>query len=208
IINGGGQLTEAAGGPWRFPYTIFKWALLARMADVPCIVLNVGAGPLTRPLSKYFVRNTLRSADYVSFRNEQSRVLAPDIGFRGDTAVFPDSAYGLDLSRLVSGGSCYQRATVGLAPMAYSEPRVDRNASSTVYKDLIRTLGFFGSWLIEQGYLLKLFCSDIGVDPPAVQDLHHALQPSGSPKYKDAITAARVTSNEDLLLAVSSMDYV
>jgi polysaccharide pyruvyl transferase WcaK-like protein len=35
IISGGGQLTEW-GGPWAFPYTLFKWVMLARSADVKC----------------------------------------------------------------------------------------------------------------------------------------------------------------------------
>ena len=28
IICGGGQLLDAWGGPWQFPYTLFKWVLL------------------------------------------------------------------------------------------------------------------------------------------------------------------------------------
>src|ERR1700730_17374535 len=55
IISGGGQLTEK-DGPWGFPYTIFKWVVLARSAGVRDTFLNVGAGPLTRPLSKFFSR--------------------------------------------------------------------------------------------------------------------------------------------------------
>src|SRR5262249_44470854 len=45
IISGGGQLTEKDGS-WGFPYTILKWVVLARLAGVRCIFLNVGAGPL------------------------------------------------------------------------------------------------------------------------------------------------------------------
>src|SRR5262245_25973947 len=74
VISGGGQLTEWFG-PWQFPYTIFKWVLLAKLARVRCMFLNVGAGPLTRPLSKFFVRRALRFADYAAFRDEQSRTL-------------------------------------------------------------------------------------------------------------------------------------
>src|SRR5262249_50425432 len=35
IISGGGQLTEK-DGPWGFPYTIFKWVVLARSVGVRC----------------------------------------------------------------------------------------------------------------------------------------------------------------------------
>src|SRR5262245_19934697 len=52
IISGGGQLTEK-DGPWGFPYTIFKWVTLARIEGVRCVFLNLGAGPLNHPLSKF-----------------------------------------------------------------------------------------------------------------------------------------------------------
>lgn len=209
IINGGGQLTEV-GGPWKFPYTIFNWSLLARMAGVRCIVLNVGAGPLTHPLSKYFVRQSLLSADYVSFRDEQSKALARDINFNGNPDVFPDNAYGLDLTHLVTSRcrESDQRSVVGFAPMAYCDPRVDRHADPAAYSGLIRMLGQFGSWLIEQGYSLKLFCSDIGIDPPTIQDLRAVLHKYSPVKVAHAITAPSIKSNADLLLALGSMDYV
>ena len=53
IISGGGQLTEK-DGPWGFPYTIFKWVVLARSAGVSCIFLNVGAGPLESAVKQVF----------------------------------------------------------------------------------------------------------------------------------------------------------
>ena len=52
VISGGGQLLDCWGGPWKFPYTIFKWVLLAKLAHVRCIVLNVGAGPLNPALKQ------------------------------------------------------------------------------------------------------------------------------------------------------------
>jgi hypothetical protein len=40
-------------------YTIFKWIVLARPAKAKPVFLNVGAGLLARPLSKYFIRTAL-----------------------------------------------------------------------------------------------------------------------------------------------------
>lgn len=209
IINGGGQLTEAWGGPWGFPYTIFKWTLLARMANVKCIVLNVGAGPLKHSVSKYFVRHALLSAEYVSFRDEQSKTLACNIGFKGKSDVFPDSVYGLDLNGLSTGRfGRKENAIVGFAPMAYSDPRVDPKSKPGAYSDFIRTLGLFGSWLIENGYSLSLFCSDIGIDPPAIADLGLMLREQSGAERGQRPTAPRVESIDDLLRAISLMDYV
>src|SRR3984957_4911428 len=95
IISGGGQLLDSWGGPWAYPFTIFKWVMLARLAGARCYLLNLGAGPLKHPLSKFFIRHALRLADHVSLRDHKSKALVREIGFTGDARVFPDLVYGL-----------------------------------------------------------------------------------------------------------------
>ena len=56
VISGGGQLLDCWGGPLEFPYTIWKWVFLARLARVKRVFLNVGAGPIDHRLSMFFVR--------------------------------------------------------------------------------------------------------------------------------------------------------
>lgn len=209
IINGGGQLTESWGGAWGFPYTIYKWTVLARLARIQCIFLNVGAGPLTRRLSKYFVRKALRSANYVSFRDAHSEALAQQIGFKGTSHVFPDCAYGLHIPVFHAGPALKERAPiVGFAPMAYRDPRVDPKNDPSAYRDFIQVLGLFGSWLIAQGYSLRLFCSDIGIDPPVIEDLDAFLRTRNSVHDSYSSSANSVSSTRDLLRTMSSMDYV
>ena len=135
IISGGGQLTEK-GGPWGFPYTIFKWVVLARSAGVRCIFLNVGAGPLTRLLSKFFVTRALLAADYVSFRDDKSRALVYEIGFTGESRVRPDSAYDLDVA-MTNGSPGERRAQpiVGFAPMPYPDPDPSAEKDQIVYDE-------------------------------------------------------------------------
>src|SRR5262249_14427576 len=146
VICGGGQLLESSGGPWafvggpwQFPFTIFKWALLARLTRARCMVLNVGAGPLVRPLSKWFVRSALSLSDYASFRDEQSMAFVNHIGFKGRTYFFPDGAYSLDTPPLSSGpASKRDKVVVGLAPMAYGDPRLSPKHDPIAYNDFIR----------------------------------------------------------------------
>src|SRR5262249_5442167 len=92
IISRGGQLTEW-GGPWVFPYTVFKLVFLARCLRVKCLFWNVGAGPLSHPLSQFFVARALFAADYVSFRDRESRDLVQQVGFTGASHVCLDTAY-------------------------------------------------------------------------------------------------------------------
>ncbi len=91
-------------GPWGPPYTIFKWVILARSVGARCVFL-VGAGPLTKPLSKFFVRRELLAADYVSLRDNKSQVLVQRIGFTGESRVYPDSASSSERRRSGNGQS-------------------------------------------------------------------------------------------------------
>jgi polysaccharide pyruvyl transferase WcaK-like protein len=219
IVCGGGQLVESSGGPWtflggpwNFPYTIFKWILLARVARVKSIVLNVGAGPLVRPLSKRFVRGALSLADYASFRDEQSRTLAKHTGFNGEAYVFPDSAYSHDIAALdISEMGKRNRPNVGFAPMAYGDPRLSREHDGDSYDRFIQELALFGSHLIENQYSITLFCSDIGVDPPAVEDVQRTLKThrdTSGMETNGSVRRAEQWNMEELIRNMSSMDYV
>jgi polysaccharide pyruvyl transferase WcaK-like protein len=211
IISGGGQLTEK-DGPWGFPYTIFKWVVLARSAGVSCIFLNVGAGPLTKPLSKFFVRRALLAADYVSLRDDKSRALVHEIGFTGESRVCPDSVYGLEVA--TTNGSPLERRSqsiVGFAPMPYPDPDLGgypAEKDRIIYEAFIRKLTIFASSLVGQSYALTIFGTDIGVDPRAMEDLQMALlSHHGVPSSQYSVNLC-IKSTHDLLATMSEMDYV
>jgi polysaccharide pyruvyl transferase WcaK-like protein len=212
IVSGGGQLTEK-DGPWGFPYTIFKWVVLARSAGVSCIFLNVGAGPLTQPLSKFFARRALRAADYVSLRDDKSRALVHEIGFTGESRVCPDSVYGLEAATTngipLEGRS---QPIVGFAPMPYPDPDpgggYPAEKDQIVYDAFTGKLASFASWLVSQSYALELFGTDIGVDPLAIKDLQRTLlSKHGIPSPQCGVNQS-AKSVRDLLATMSGMDYV
>ena len=206
IISGGGQLTEW-GGPWSFPFTLFKWVMIAKSARVKCWFLNVGAGPLSQPLSKFFVRRALAVADYVSFRDEQSRRLVAQIGFKNNGQVYPDCVYSREVPAPIKNNSRKPaQLTVGIAPMPYCDPRTDPSEQSqAVYQGVIDKMATFASSLVRASYLLTLFGTDIGVDPLAIEDLrlrllnHHNI---ATPEYSS------VRSIDELLSQMSAVDYV
>jgi polysaccharide pyruvyl transferase WcaK-like protein len=209
IISGGGQLTEK-DGPWGFPYTIFKWVVLARSTGVRCMFLNLGAGPLTHPLSRFFVTRALLAADYVSLRDDKSRALVYEIGFRGDSRVCPDSVYGLEVP-MTNGSSLGRPAEpiVGFAPMPYPDPREClAEKDRIVYDEFIQKLAIFASWLVGQSCALTMFGTDIGVDPLAIEDLQMALLGHHGVTSSQYRVNHSVKSVHDLLGTMSEMDYV
>lgn len=211
IISGGGQLLESWGGPWSYPYTIFKWIVLAKLSRVKCYFINVGAGPLKRPLSKYFVTRALHLADYASFRDAKSRALAHEVGFRGKADVFPDSVYSLNIqpfkaSRLAAGHRQHQ-PIVGLSPMAFCDPRRYWIQDQGVYEAFIGKFTLFGSWLSHRHRLL-LFSTDIWFDLQTIEELGVAVKNANHMADTRVLNCDVITNTEALLSQMSSMDYI
>ncbi len=209
IIAGGGQLLDSWGGPWKFPYTLLKWTILARLSGARCYFINVGAGPLRHPLGKWFIKRALFLADYVSFRDDQSRTLVEGIGYRAESKVCPDSVYGLELPVVITRRNCRIGASiVGIAPMAYCDPRVYWDKNQSVYEGLIQELAAFGSWLVRNQQSLILFSTDIWFDSQAIEDLKLALMHETALANSTVVRHEPVTTINEMLSQMSSMDYV
>jgi polysaccharide pyruvyl transferase WcaK-like protein len=208
IISGGGQLLDSWDGIWGYPYTIFKWVSLARLAGTKCYILNVGAGPIRRPLSKLFIRLALRLADYVSFRDQKSKVLAQGIGFLGEAQVCPDCVYGLDVSTyLASRIEVRNEPLVGLSPMAYCDPRHYWLQDQAAYDALVRKFVLFGAWLAER-YRVTLFSTDIWTDAQTLGEVDAALKREIDTDHARLTTHEPIKALESLLPVMSSMDYI
>ena len=207
IVSGGGQLTERSG-PWGFPYAILIWVLMAKLAGVRRVFLNVGAGPLRHPLSKFFVRRSLYAANYVSFRDEPSQALARQIGFTGKSQVFPDNVYSRDVSLPSAPPDTRNGPVVGLAPMPwpFCDPREYTGENlQALYDEYLAKFATFASSLVRYSCSLELFGSDAGADPAAIEDLRRVLrtqQDIDTPPYEP------VDSVDGLLSRMAAMDYI
>lgn len=210
IISGGGQLNEEWGGPWLFPYTLFKWVLLARLSGVTAIFLNVGAHTITHPVSKFFIRRALSLANYRSFRDERTQRLVREIGFCGMSSVFPDSAYSLNMSRLHPPSTTrIGKPIVGLAPMPYGDPRVYPIKDREFYIFLINHLAQFAIWLIRNNYNVMLFGSDIHHDALAIADLRERIASEiPAEQLAQSIIQPEISTTEELLRQMSLTEYV
>lgn len=206
IVSGGGQLT-AKSGAWGFPYSLLTWCLMARVARVRCLMLNVGAGPIAQSLARFFVSRTLHAANYVSFRDEPSQVLARKVGFTGKSQVFPDNVYGLKVPEC---GALElrkrDRPMVGIAPLAYPTKRAYCTLEQqTAYDNVIAKFAVFASLIARRSYSLALFGTDIGEDPTVIEDLRRVLRDRhniAAPVYEP------IQGVDELLCKMTLMDYV
>ena len=207
VICGGGQLLDW-GGPLAFPYTLFKWSLLAKCARAKCIFLNNGAGPLDATLSRWFIRRALAMADYVSLRDRASDELLRKIGFQGKIKVVADSAWGLSLpdgiARLRSKPK--KELVIGIAPMAYGDSSRHWIDDNLGYRHLIDSLAEFSAELLRRGYRIRLFSSDIWFDSQALADLEATIHKNDPGLTADRVTREPVADIGELLAALSRVD--
>jgi polysaccharide pyruvyl transferase WcaK-like protein len=207
VISGGGQLLDSWGGPWNFPYTVLKWVLLAKLSGAKCYFINVGAGPLHHPLTKWFVKGALHLSDYVSFRDDNSKRLINEIGFTAESHGVADCVYSLDLC-VANPLTAPEQLIVGLSPMAYCDPRVYWKKNQELYAALIQNLACFGSWLTRRQYHVSLFSTDICFDAQTIEDLKCALKANLGDFGRPQITHTPIATVKQLLALMSSMDYI
>jgi len=211
IVSGGGQLLDSWGGPWKFPYTVFIWTLLAKLSRIKCYFLNVGAGPLDDPLGRWFVRNALRLADYVSFRDRSSRDLVQKVGFKGTSQVSADSVCILDSPSSSSrkpAVTAKGSQLVGLSPMAYCDPRVYWRKDQAAYERFIDSVASFGGWLHEKDYRLALFSTDIWFDLKTIEEVKCRLEAAHGIPNPHMLKQEQIAGIDELVSRMQSMDYI
>ena len=207
IVCGGGQLLDW-GGPWAFPYTLFKWFLLAKCAGVKCIFLNSGAGPLDTPLSRWFVKRTLSMADYISLRDQASGELLRKIGFRGKFNVAADVVWSLRLpdGLVTKRSKPREEMVIGIAPMAYGDSSRHWVDDDSGYQRLIDSMAEFSGRMLQRGHRIKLFSSDIWFDSQALDDLEAAIRSNCPATAPGQITREAISGTDDLATALSGVD--
>jgi polysaccharide pyruvyl transferase WcaK-like protein len=209
IINGGGQLLDSSGGPWAFPYTLYKWTILARVLNVRCYFLNVGAGPIRARLSNYFIQTALSLAHYVSVRDNGSRALLQSLGYKGPCSVVTDSVYGLEFQAVHDSQSdCGTRPLVGLSPMAYCDPRVYWQKDQQIYGHFSQQCAEFGAQISQKGYRLAVFSTDIYFDRQTVAEVGSAIRSLAPLADVVSTTDAPILTTEELIKRMRMMDYI
>jgi polysaccharide pyruvyl transferase WcaK-like protein len=207
IVSGGGQLTER-GGPWSFPYALFMWSVLAKLTGVRLLFLNVGAGPLNHRLSRFFIPKALRRAEYVSFRDKSSQVLATEIGYSGRSYVCPDNVYSLEVHLPeVPELPQQQPPVVGIAPMPFpfSDLLEYPSNAAAIQRELNDKMAEFCALVSKKGYSVRLFASDLKSDPGVIEEVRKTLLEC----YKISIPEyVPIDSVEELLSEMSKMDYI
>jgi polysaccharide pyruvyl transferase WcaK-like protein len=211
IISGSGQLQDywAGGGPWSFPYTLLKYALMTKLLRVDLMFVSVGAGPVNARLSRVFLRWALSLASYRSFRDDFSRkYVAEVVGFSTGDPVYPDLAFSLKSRAGEPRPRPTQRPIVGLGPIGYFRDGCWPEHDAARYADYLAKLAAFVTWLIRREYAVVFLPGEAHYDRLVIDELIQRLHADGLEAAADQIINVDIQTAGELMDVLTITDVV
>jgi polysaccharide pyruvyl transferase WcaK-like protein len=213
IVSGGGQLDEEWGGPWGHPFALFKWALLARMARVPCAFLSIGAGKVLSPISRLFLSVALRLACYRSYRDEKSRGIAATLlKAAAKDPVVPDLAFSLPVSVAPAGADVRSlsrgRMVVAISPIAYAKPGSWPRQDQANYERYVQQMARVIALLLQRGCFLVIVWSSIGDDERVIPEILGQLDDESKGKLSGQICVPNIATWQDFTATLLGVDLL
>jgi len=208
LITGSNQFLDNFGGPWGFPYTLLKWTLLAKRTGARVAYISVGAGPLTHPLSFFMLRQALRRADFVSFRDQGSlELIRRHTGVDGP--VFPDLAHSL-VARYPYTSSVTDRSHLRVAvnPMPVYDARYWYQADDGKYRTYVSHLTSLCREILRDGHELALFSTQQKDENVMADVLARLQQDPEFSGWSARILEQRNRSVQELMANLAQTDLV
>ena len=197
VVSGGGQLDDHWGGPWRVPYALWKWTLVARLLRNDVVFLSVGAGTTDSRLTRFFLRSALGRARYASFRDEHTAARVRSLRLSASSRIVPDLAFGHGGRRGYRERSKSQRRrTIAISPIAFLDPVAWPAKDANRYRFGLHKTAELAVLLINKGYDV-LVCTSDTPDVKSASELRRAVsdidpQRSSQISYADTRTPKRL----------------
>jgi polysaccharide pyruvyl transferase WcaK-like protein len=171
--------------------------------------LSVGAGPIYTRLGRFFDKTALSFASYRSYRDDSSCRCVNQMGQKDDKIIVPDLAFSLRLPEYqsFSPGKTGTKV-VGINPVPFSDSAYWIGGGAFAYQKYIYSLALFGLWLIEKGYIVRIFPTQLNIDPPVVKDIRSIMEKNASNTVANKIIDPPINTLDELITSISSMDYV
>ena len=212
IVSGGGQLDEEWGGAWGHPFSLVKWAILARIVQIPYVIASVGACKVSSTTTRLLLSATLRMARYRSYRDKNSRALAAGLLPRAaEDLVVPDMAFSLPFSdlappvgiRAISHG----RTVVAVSPIAYAKPGSWPDEDSALYDRYLQQMALGLSQFLERGYFLVIVRSTLS-DESVVPELLERLDKKSKHRIARQVHVPTITTWKDFAASLREVDFL
>lgn len=207
IVPGTGFLDDFQDNPFGWPFMVLKWCFAAWIMRKKIIFVSIGAGPISHWLSRFFMKKAAQTASYRSYRDTISKHFMYSMGVNVDNDnVYPDIVFGLPKPAPLSSNE--HSFTVGLGVMSYfGWSKVNANRD-TIYRQYLRKLNVFVTWLLDRGIHVRLLTGDEG-DWAAIEDFIEEMNASNTmPALVTQVTAVRTHTLQDLMTEINKTDVV
>lgn len=206
-VAGSQHLNDYVLGPWNFPYTLFKWTILAKFGGAKVAFLNVGAGPLQTTLGKWFIRQAVIWSDFQSYRDESSVRCIKELGVQAVRPSLPDMVFSLCPERQPSAVDAIEaNLVVGINPIPFNSADYWVGGSQGNYEQYIHVMASFARWVLDRGCKVVFFPTQLTLDPLVIRDM--LAQIDVNLFEQGRVAEASIKSIEDLFAAIASMDIV
>ncbi len=215
IFSGGGQLDDLWGGPWKHPYVMFKFSLLARLRGIKTAFVSVGVESVHTFFGRFFVKTALSQASYISFRDRWSRefIEQNQLNGRQEHLTYPDLAHSLDIDSLQKTRSTPEPAPsgapiVGINPVPFCDPHYWPIKDKRIYHIYQDKLVSLLVWLLERNYRIKFIRSDIYPDKTAALEIMEIINQRGVQYDPAQIIEPNIDSLDRLVEELTGIDYL
>jgi polysaccharide pyruvyl transferase WcaK-like protein len=208
IVAGTGALDDfAAMNPLGLTLDLFRWTLLARLLGVKLSYVSVGAGPIHHPINRILMKWSLAFGSYRSYRDEWSRDYLTGIGFdTSEDQIYPDLVFGRPKHTLPPRRAIAKSPKIiGVGVMTYSGWS---SSSTEIYDRYIQNISRFTTWLLQQGYVVRLLVGQRGCDEQAVLDVSKAVKSEISRSEHPQLISDVADSVETLFEQIAATDLV
>lgn len=142
FITGGGSLLQDSTSNRSIPYYLGLMSRARRMGAKTAL-FSCGVGPIERKWLRFVTRRALNGADFVSVRDEDSRVFLDRLGVKRQIHRIPDPVLALDVPNAQSSDELFQREGIQKeGPRIVLAPRAQPNSRgySGVWVECLRLL--------------------------------------------------------------------
>lgn len=202
IVPGTGILDDFNEDPFGWPFAILRWSIVAKLTGTRFAFVSIGAGPVTHPLSRLFIRKASRMATYRSYRDQVSYDFMKSLNVKlGKDVVSADIAFSLPTPEDEMRNDADQR--IGLGVMTYKGWKKRSVDGEAIYDHYLNKMSEIISELLLDGRQVRLLTGDKD-DLEAVHDLLQRLPPANAPN----VAFEQASSLHDLMQQIAKTDIV
>lgn len=208
IVPGSSQFIDAYGGPKGFPFSLFRWTVLARISGVPICFLSLGAEELSHPVSRWLVRRTIALANYITLRDSVSRERVRAQGVGRKITLRPDLALGYQAPDAKERRQDPGVRTVGVNPIPYYHEVFWRAVDEERYRRYLGAMVEMTASILRRGNHVVLYATTQWADRVPAEDIHAELSRTLEPELVQRVALPEVHSVEDLWRVLEQVDWV